>query len=98
MRVVLAKKLSESRHKARDTIQRNLLAYIQRKRWREGIMKYAKQYMEIVVQLQRAFRRKRFRQQVMDWVRKRRAKVIIIQRVWRRIKRVEQTLEFLVKR
>ena len=97
-RIIVAKKTAEQRFAARATIQRFILSYIQRKRWRDSITAFARQFKATVVQLQRAFRRRRFRRQVMDWVRKRRNQAMLIQRVWRRIKRRESTFAYLVKR
>ena len=76
--MIVAKRVKEQRFHAREVIQRFILSYVQRKRWRQGVMNFASKYKSIVVQLQRAFRKRRFRRQVMDWVRRRREQAMLI--------------------
>ena len=40
-RLIMAVKLAAKRKAARDTVCRNILAFIYRKRWRESVMKFA---------------------------------------------------------
>ena len=51
MRQLWAKERATKRKDARDMITRNIFQYILRKRWRESIMNFAKQYKAIVVRL-----------------------------------------------
>ena len=55
-------RIYKERLTARTTIQRMVMNYISRKRWRDSIMKYASKFLEIVVRIQQRFRFKRRRE------------------------------------
>ena len=59
----------KKRLSARTKIQRCILGYITRKRWRDALEAYAVKRLEIVVRIQQRFRFKRRREAFMNYFR-----------------------------
>ena len=98
VRRVMAKLRAQKRKKARDIIQDKILAYIQRKRWRDNLMNYAGKFTAIVIRIQQRFRFKRRREQIMAYFRVRKNAVLKIQRAWRRMWAFEKLVKNLNRR